>query len=121
MPLRTQIVRGSKPLKVPSWDGQMLSFMYTAAFKEAEPEREYADGETFGDLGQAQVEETGEYFDQWVDFSMAPIYYLGGESPLMKRGEQTLLQNHRFLHTDHKGKQTIVELKPGDVLRAWRE
>ena len=108
MPLATEIKRDGETLNPPwGWDYFTLSCMYTAAVKEAAPETEYQDGKTFGDLPE------GIY----VDFAWTPIYYLDWDIPLIKKGQQILKQEHRFQRTrDHD-----FVLKPGDVLRAWRE
>ena len=106
MPLRTQIWRDGEELEL-RWDYPTLSAMYTAAVVEADPNLEYRDGLKFGDLG------TGEY----VDFSMVPIYYLNWPTvPLVSKGRQTLENDHTFFLPGE-----VLELKPGDELRAWRE
>jgi hypothetical protein len=123
MPLVTKIERGGEKVKFPvPWDYTLLSFMYTAATREAEPDREYDTGKTFGSLGTSKDEATGEVYDQFVDFSMAPIYYLDWKTPLVARGEQTLEKYHRFLHhVEENGRPVVIEFKPGDVLLAYRE
>lgn len=106
MPLNTEITREGEPL-VTRWDGTTLSAMYTAAVQEAEPDREFSEGRTFGDL------EDGQY----VSFDMVPIYYLDWDVPLVKEGRQVLERSHTFdLWTDHPP----LELTAGDVLRAYR-
>lgn len=107
MPLETQVLRNNKPRKDIVWDYHTLSCMYTAAIKETAPDYEYQDGKTFGELGDGE----------WVDFSMAPIYYLDiPKCPLVKRGEQTLLETHIF----DKGEGKSLIFLPGDTLTAWR-
>jgi hypothetical protein len=81
--------------------------MYTAALKEGDPELEFTEGKNFGGLPDGE----------WVDFSWVPIYYLKSKAPLIRYGKQTLLQRHVFDLGDDKK----FVLKPGDVLRAWRE
>lgn len=106
MPLNTEIVRNGKALEV-KWDYAVLSAMYTAAVQEAEPKREYKEGSAFGDL------EDGHF----VDFSLAPIYYLNWKTPLVSSGKQTLERQHTFyLYED----QDPLVLEPGDILRAYR-
>ena len=102
MPLVIKVVRNNEPLKL-TWDFQTLSAIYTACIREQDPEQEYAEGKTFGSI------EEGHY----VDFSMVPIYYLEmPKVPLVARGEQTLLSDHKF---------EWMELKAGDRINAWRE
>jgi hypothetical protein len=107
MPLETQVFRNNVPRKDIVWDFFTLSCMYTVAIKEAAPEYEYQEGKKFGDL------EDGE----WIDFSMAPIYYLDiPKCPLVKRGEQTLLETHTF----DRGEGKSLIFLPGDRLTAYR-
>ena len=106
MPLVTEILRDGETLEV-RWDYYTLSCMYTAAVKEAAPFVEYQDGKTFGDL------EEGKF----VDFSMTPIYYLDWPVPLVKKGKQVLKREHVFKISSERE----IVLKPGDILKAWRE
>lgn len=100
MPLNIEVLRGGEARKL-SWDYFTLSCCYTAALKEGDPEFEYAEGKKFGELEEGQ----------WVDFSMAPIYYLDSKAPLLKNGRQVLHRTHKF------GELT---LEAGDEIRAWR-
>lgn len=110
MPLETEVRRNGEMVSM-EWDYFGLSAMYTAAVKEGAPEYEYEKGKTFGDLKDGQ----------WVDFSMAPIYYLDINCDLVKKGSQVLKDRHRFQgrNADHEVVREVV-LEPGDVLRARR-
>ena len=102
MPLVIKVTRNEQPLKL-TWDFNTLSAIYTACIKEQDPDQEYREGKTFGDI------EAGHF----VDFSMCPIYYLDmPKVPLVARGEQTLLHDHKY---------EWMELKAGDRITAWRE
>lgn len=88
------------------WDHKMLSAFMTAAFKEGSPDMEIREGLTFDDLA------IGEY----VDFSMAPIYYMEG-CELVEKGQQILKRDHEFrLDPDR-----TVYFKAGDVLTGYRD
>ena len=102
MPLVTEIIRDKKPLDI-MWDYNVLSCMYTAAVKDAAPDIRVNDKLTFGEVPEGR----------FIDFSMVPIYYLTWDIPLVKKGSQKLKRDYNF--------PGIVELKRGDVLRAWRE
>lgn len=105
MPLNVEVIRARKPVQV-RWGHFHLNAMYTAAVREAAPELELASGVTIGE------------FDGIVDFASTGIYYLDIEAPLVRRGEQTLLDTHEFVDpTDGE----VFTLLPGDVLRAWRD
>lgn len=112
MPLNTEVLRFNpklqrlEPRKDIVWDYFALSAMYTVAVKEGAPKTEYQDGKCFGDLKEGQ----------WVDFSMAPIYYLDWPCKLIKKGEQIVKETHVF----NAGTENELEFRAGDVLRAWR-
>ena len=107
MPLETQIFRNGKARKDIVWDYFTLSCMYTVAIKESAPEYEYQEGKSFGELNDGE----------WIDFSMAPIYYLDiPNCPLVARGEQTLLETHVF----DRGEGKSLIFLPGDTLSAYR-
>lgn len=73
---------------------------------ESIPDKEWDEGRTWRDLeGQGK----------FVDFSMAPIYYMN--IPLIRRGKHVLKRDHTFV-INNDG--TTLELKKGDILRAWR-
>lgn len=107
MPLNTRIEREGETLKMDGgWTWFHLSAMLTAAFKEDSPDMEFNDdGETFGSL------DPGYY----VDFSIAPVYYLTG-ARVIERGCQTLREDHTFFGPNG----TVLELMAGDVLIAYR-
>lgn len=106
MPLVTEVLRNGKPVQF-RWSEYVLCAMYTAAIVEHDGEMEFTDGYTIQDI----VDE-----GKVIDFVWSnPIYLLNPDlfkSPLVKRGEQTLLYDHTFGE---------VEFKAGDVVRAWRE
>jgi len=105
MPLNTRIERDGEVLKLEGgWTWFALSAFMTAAFKEDSPDMEYDDGKTFGQLAEGY----------WVDFSMAPIYYMEG-ARVITRGCQTLRYDHHF-----EGPGQVLDLKQGDVLIAYR-
>ena len=103
MPLNTQILRNGENFNPGGWDFFALSCIFTAAFQEADPDGEYAEGRTWDSIEEPQ----------WVDFSAAPIYAMGG-CPLLEVGEQVLEADHKY-ESDR-----VIELKAGDKLRAWR-
>jgi len=107
MPLNTQVIRNGKPFEM-RWDGQSLSIFLTTALIETDPEFEYQDGKTFGDL------KPGE----WVDFGWSPIYYLATKSPLWHLGEITLTSDHKYILT--KDGSEILEFKAGDKFVMYR-
>lgn len=111
MPLVTEITRNGEIHKPEGgWTEYVLCAMYTAALKESDPDLEFQAGGTLGEIPDGEV----------IDFIWSnPIYLLDSEqfnAPLVKRGEQTLLQTHVF----DNGEQCVTFL-PGDRLRAWRE
>jgi hypothetical protein len=75
--------------------------MYTVAIKEGDPNYEYKPGKTFGELPEGE----------WIDFSMAPIYYLNTKCKLQEKGKQVVKNRHTFGE---------LEFLPGDELHAWR-
>lgn len=108
MPLNIEVWRGDETVTL-EWDWITLSCIYTACVQEAEPDREYNDGKTFGDIPE------GKY----VNFDMIPIYYLDWNTPLVKKGQQTLQFDHTWKWT-HEDEERVIELKAGDVVKAWR-
>lgn len=107
MPLNVEVRRQGDTLKL-RWDHFALSAVFTAAFKEGMPEQKVNDDLTFGGLAPGQ----------WVDFSLAPVYWMEGID-LLDKGEQTLKMRHEFksMRDDEEVKITLL---PGDVLKAWR-
>ena len=106
MPLNTRWKRNDENISPPGgWDWPMLSAFMTVAFKEGSPTMEVREGLTFGEI------DDGKY----VDFSMAPIYYMKG-CALIEHGYQVLTMNHRV----ELAPDRVVEFKAGDVLRSWR-
>lgn len=105
MPLNTRIERNGEVLKIEGgWTWFALSAFLTAAFAEDSPEMEYDTGKKFKDLKEGC----------WVDFSMAPVYYMKG-ARVIERGVQTLTKQHMFCGPDQ-----VIILEPGDVLIASR-
>jgi hypothetical protein len=105
LPLNTKWLRNDEIVKPEGgWTFHTLSAMMTVAFKEGAPELEVREGLKFGDLTEGQ----------YVDFSMAPIYYMEG-CGLVEHGYQVVMNDHTF---DINGQH--LEFKAGDVLRAWR-
>ena len=113
MPLNTQIVRDGKILPV-RWGYWHVNLMFTVTTVEQEPDREYAEGKTFGQLGS--IEHEGQTYDCFVEF-YAGVYYLDYQTDLCRKGEQTLTAAHRYIDP---ADGEVFEFLPGDVLRAWR-
>lgn len=106
MPLSTRIEREGEIVKIEGgWTWFTLSAFMTAAFIEDSPDMEYDEGQKFGDLDPGY----------WVDFSMAPIYYMKG-ARVIEHGVQTLEEDHTFFGPDG----LVLELLAGDVLIAYR-
>jgi hypothetical protein len=107
MPLEVEVLRNGKMVKH-TWDYFTLSCMYTAAIKETAPDTPInGKCKNFGELPEGG----------WVDFSMAPIYYLEiPQCPLVSRGKQTLTRRHEFRYDEER---TVI-FEAGDILRAWR-
>lgn len=110
MPFNCEIKRDGKVVKPYIWDGTGLNIFLTVAYADHCPDVHVNDDFTFG--GAAAHHRP-------VDFSMAPVYALGG-CPLMEEGRQVLKNDYMFIRSDHYGSEVQVELKKGDVLRAWR-
>lgn len=110
MPLNCQVYRNGKTVKIKrGWDFTTLSMFLTAALQETEPDWEYREGLKIGDL-----KERG-----FVDFSMAPIYYMFPDNPLWKRGRYTLKNDHVYGPEDLPDE--CVTFKAGDELKMWRD
>jgi hypothetical protein len=107
MPLNTEITRNGKPADLGDWDYDLLSIMYTVATGEADPDRQINDDVTFG-----EAVEQGKF----MNFEMVPIYYLDWPIPLIQLGKQTLKEDHTYRLSNGR----TIELKAGDVLRAYR-
>ena len=108
MPLVTEITRNGKThTPEGGWSEFALNAMITAALAEHDRDMQFESGSTIGDI----IDE-----GKVIDFVWAnPIYLLDREqfqSPLIRRGEQTLTSEQQF--------GEIVFL-PGDRLRMWRE
>jgi hypothetical protein len=114
MPLNIQVKRKGKPVRGLKWDYAMLSVCMTVVHIEQEPTREFNEGRTYADLKPGQ----------FVDWSMAPIYYMESETDLFKKGAQTLKQDHSFDLTMEMPDGSIqprkVNLKKGDVISMYR-
>lgn len=110
MPLNTQVLRDGETVKIPGgWDAMALNAFLNAAYRETSPGLVIASsGETFAEL---------ELRNAVVDLSMAPIYYMTG-ADVIEKGRQTLTRDHTFVSDDEA---RTIELKAGDVLRAWRD
>lgn len=109
MPLETEVIRDGETVKgIWAYGYFTLSCMYTAAIKETAPDTPVnGEVENFGQLEEGA----------WVDFSLAPIYYLDiPQCPLVSRGKQTLTRRHEFPYDDDF---TLV-FEKGDILKAWR-
>ena len=113
MPLVTEIFRNGE-IHVPEggWSEYALNCFMTAALKEHDSDKAFEDGGTLGDLPDGMC----------LDFVWRmPIYLLDRShfnSPLVKRGEQTLLSEHTFPGNDEIPAITFL---PGDRFRMWRE
>lgn len=113
MPLETAVLRDKEPRTDIYWDYFALSCMYTVAIKEGAPD--YVgllnDDKTFGELGEGE----------WIDFSMAPIYYLDVPGcDLINRGRQTVKSRHVFNRHNETAEPDLLIFEPGDVLTAYR-
>jgi len=109
MPLNTQVLRKGKPVHM-SWDGLTLSCFLTTALKETDPEFEYQEGKTFGELPDGE----------WVNFGMSPIYYLATKSPLWHHGEITLTSDHHYEFVYDDGEKGEADFKAGDKFIMYR-
>ena len=124
MPLNIYVERKGKRRRDLIWDQQMLDFCYTVAYMDEDPDREYADGKTFGELGtwvfdpdnEHGTKWSGQEFECYVNF-VCGVYYIEGDCGLVKRGEQIVKRKHRFLHA--AAEKPVVFL-PGDKIVAWR-
>jgi hypothetical protein len=114
MPLNTQVLRKGKNHKPESgWTYLGLSCFLTAAIIDADPDWEFQEGKAIGEL------EPG----QFVDFSMAPIYYMEMDNvPLWQSKPQTLKRGYKFgpFNDPDDGEYHIVFTK-GDVLSMYRD
>lgn len=119
MPLNTQILREGKEVKVP-WSYFHLSAMFTAATVEQAPNTKITDDgrKRFKDLGKFKF--GGEEFDEIVDFSIAPIYYLNWPIDLLKFGKQIVRERHLYINQLDGDSDERLELLPGDELIAYR-
>lgn len=114
MPLRTQVKRGKKDISGQyDWDYHTLGCFLTAALIDQHPDWEYQEGKRIGDL----VPENG----QFVDFSMAPIYYMDMPIDLWQKGRQMLLRTYRFDIYKPEAEKDPIEFKAGDTLAMWRD
>lgn len=110
MPLNTAVLRDGETVKL-KWSYFTLSCMLTAAMQEGPNrnrrinQRDPKASITWDDLDDGE----------WVDWSLAPIYFMDG-CPLLEKGEQVLKEDHTF----DGGAQGAVEFKSGDVLQARR-
>jgi len=108
MPLVAEITRNGKN-HVPEggWSELALCAFITAAISEHDGDLEFESGGTIADL---------EAEGKVIDFIWAnPIYLLNREvftSPLIVRGEQTLLEEHTFGE---------IKFLPGDRFKMWRK
>ncbi len=120
MPFNIKVTRDGSLVDLP-WGEPMngyfaLSCCMTAAVQEARPEIPINDNVTFGELEEPQ----------WVDWSLLPIYALGG-FPLLDKCRQTLERDHTYEYSKETvfgydgGERVRVELKAGDVITAWRD
>lgn len=111
MPLETMVERNGKTHKPESgWTGLGLSLFLTVAIMDGHPTWEYQEGKMIGNM------EAGQY----VDFSMAPVYYMDIPVPLWKVGRQTLMHDYTFGPFEDEDGVFTVYYKKGDVLSMWR-
>jgi hypothetical protein len=114
VPLNIQVERGKKLVQL-YWDDLTLNCVLTAALKEGDPDLEYQEGRTFGNI------EGGKF----VNLVYTGIYYIDTKCPLWKQGEMTLGSEHRWEFGDPQDdgdsdKYRLIELKPGDKIKMWR-
>jgi hypothetical protein len=112
MPLRTQVLRDGEDVssQFKPWDDMMLDAFFTAAYREGSPELEIVEGRTMADT------ETEDSLIRWTQSPMFMPYIMHG-CDVLETGRQTLERDHTF-ETDDGSRR--IELKAGDVLRAWR-
>jgi len=113
MPLNTQVLRDGEPVKGLPWSGflgeTMLNIFLTVGLKEGDPELEYNEGKTFGELEPPD----------FVNVAWSGVYYIDTKASLWKEGKQTLSRDYTFEWGPEV--EFRVELKKGDVLRMWRD
>lgn len=102
MPLVVEIIREGLHVKPPwGWTEQTLDVILTAALKEGDPDLEYKEGETFGNIPVGQ----------YVNVSITGVYYIDTKAPLWKLGRQVLRED--FVVAD-------FALRAGDEIKMWR-
>ena len=116
MPLNTQIIRDGEPLKMPNgWGGFHVAAMVIAASFDS-GRGPYKDMESFKEEVEGLLEKQGAIGINQSDVWQLMDYGTLSMTPL-NEGEWTMTREMRFQdNTDGE----ILELKAGDVLRAYR-
>jgi len=117
MPLSTQIIRDGEPLKL-SWTDFHVAAMAMASVLDlpAEQDTLWTDPQGVRDQLNAQgYPDEPTAISPRMSFEMC-TYGVLANTPL-NSGEVTLTKHHRFV--DQMSNE-LLELQPGDVLKAWR-
>lgn len=120
MPLHVQIDREGETVKC-IWDWPMLSVALTACLTEACPD--ILEDMTEGRYRRADpvVLINDKVYEQYVDLSMTPIYYVTWPVPVLQKGMQILKRDHKFYIASREDEnKRDVTLKKGDIVRAHR-